>query len=174
MPRSSKPSDTTNTFSMRCLCSNERTSSSSAPSRTVTSRSCGVMTVETGASRCVSKRKSRCVTIPMVSLPATTGTPEMPIALVRSMTARIVMSGDTVMGSRTMPLSNFLTLSTSRACISGCIFLWIMPRPPSCASAIARPASVTVSIAAESSGRFRVMPVVTFVLRSTSRGKTSE
>ena len=174
MPRNSKSSVTTSTFSIRCLCNSDSTSSSSAPSRTVTSRSCGVMTVDTGASRFVSNRRSLPVTMPMVALPSTTGTPEMPIAFVRSITSRIVISGDTVIGSRTMPLSNFLTRRTSRACMSGLMLRWMMPMPPSWASEMARRASVTVSIAADRSGILSVMPVVSRVERSTSRGRTSE
>ena len=46
--------------------------------------------------------------------------------------------------------------------------------PPSCASAIARRASVTVSIAAETSGRFRRMLREREVARSVSRGRTWE
>ena len=45
--------------------------------------------------------------------------------------------------------------------------------PPSCASAIARRASVTVSIAAETSGRLRRMLREREVARSVSRGRTS-
>jgi exodeoxyribonuclease VII large subunit len=71
------------------------------------------------------------------------------------------------------PLSYFLTRRTSRACSSGVMFLWMMPMPPSCASAMARRASVTVSIAAETSGRFSRMLARQRVERSTSRGSTS-
>jgi hypothetical protein len=49
-----------------------------------------------------------------------------------------------------------------------------MPIPPSRARAIARDASVTVSIAAESMGTFRVMSLVSFERMSTSRGRISE
>ena len=159
---------------MRCLCSSPRTSSSGAPSRTVTSRSCGVMTLETGASSCVSKRISRPVTMPTVTPSSTTGMPEMPIARVSSKTSRIVMSEDTVIGLRTMPDSNFLTIRTSRACCSTVMFLWMMPMPPSCASAIASRASVTVSMAAERIGMLSRISRVSAVLRSTSRGRISE
>ena len=64
MPRSSWSPFTTSTFSMRCLCSSSSTSSFGAFSRTVTRRSFGVMTVDTGASSFTSKRRSRCVTMP--------------------------------------------------------------------------------------------------------------
>jgi hypothetical protein len=49
-----------------------------------------------------------------------------------------------------------------------------MPMPPSWAMAIARRASVTVSIAAETSGRFSVMLRDRRVARRVSRGKTCE
>ena len=174
MPRSSWSLFTTSTFSMRCLCNNSSTSSLGAFSRTVTSRSFGVMTVDTGASSFTSKRRSRCVTMPTTFEPCTTGTPEMPFDLVRSMTWRMVMSGATVIGSRITPLSNFLTRATSAAWPAMVMLLWMMPMPPSCAMVMARRASVTVSMAAETSGRFRRMSRVRRVPRSTSRGRISE
>ena len=58
------------------------------------------------------------------------------------------------MGLRMMPLSYFLTASTSRAWRSVLMFLWMMPMPPSRAMAMASRASVTVSMAAETSGIF--------------------
>src|SRR5690606_7061476 len=48
------------------------------------------------------------------------------------------------------------------------------PIPPSCAVAIARPDSVTVSMAADTSGMFKVMSRVKRVLRDVSRGRMSE
>ena len=48
------------------------------------------------------------------------------------------------------PLSCFLTRPTSRAWPAIVMFLWMMPMPPSCAIVIARRASVTVSMAADS------------------------
>ena len=51
-----------------------------------------------------------------------------------------------------MPDSAFLTFVTSRACCSTVMFLWMTPMPPSRAMQIAVAASVTVSIADESSG----------------------
>src|SRR5438067_70639 len=78
-----------------------------------------------------------------------------------------------VTGSTTIPLSYFLTLVTSSACCAGDMFLWMNPMPPACAMAIAVRASVTVSIAALTSGicsrRFRV----SWALTSTCRGRTS-
>ena len=132
------------------------------------------MTVDTGASSLRSKRRSRCVTMPTTLEPLTTGTPEMPRARVSSMTSRMVASGETVIGSAITPLSNFLTLATSRAWDSIVMFLWMMPMPPSCAMVMARRASVTVSMAAESTGSPMRMRRVSCVERSTSRGSTPE
>ena len=174
MPRNSSLLLTTSTFSMRCLCSSSSTSSFGAFSRTVTSRSFGVMTDDTGASSFTSKRRSRCVTMPTTLAPCTTGTPEMPLDLVSSMTWRMVISGATVIGSRITPLSNFLTRATSAAWPSMVIDLCTMPMPPSWAMVMARRASVTVSMAADTSGRLSLMALVRRVPRSTSRGSISE
>ena len=73
-----------------------------------------------------------------------------------------------------MPLAERLTFSTSRAWASTLRFLWMMPRPPSWASAIASAASVTVSIGAESTGMFRRIDRVRFVVASASLGMTPE
>ena len=54
------------------------------------------------------------------------------------------------------------------------MFLCSMPKPPAWAMAIAKPDSVTVSIAAETIGIFKRMLRVSQVEVSTSRGKTSE
>ena len=152
-PRSSNESLTTSTFSMRLRCSSCSTSSDAAPSLTVIRRSFLVMMWRTGSSSSVSKRMSRWVTMPASwpSLP-TTGTPEMLCAWVRASTSRMVVSGPTVIGSRMTPASNFLTLATSAACCSRLRFLWMMPMPPSWAMAMARRASVTVSMAADRIG----------------------
>ena len=175
MPRSRPSPSTTSTFSMRWRCSSCRTSSRGVFSRTVTSFSRGVMTFETGRSSCSSKRMSRWVMMPTTWLPsAVTGRPEMPLARVSATTSRIVASGRTVIGSLMTPLSCFLTRPTSRAWSAAVMFLWTMPMPPSWAIVIARRASVTVSIAAETNGRLRRMPRVSRVERSTSRGSTSE
>ncbi len=174
MPFKAKSSSITRTFSMRCLCSSASTSSFGEFSRTVTSRSRGVMTEDTGASSLVSKRRSRWVTMPKALPSRTTGTPEMFLARVSSITSRMVASGRTVIGSWMMPLSKRLTCATWRACVSIDMFLWMMPMPPSCAIEIARRCSVTVSIAAESTGRLSRMLRVSCVPRSTSFGRTCE
>ena len=95
----------------------------------------------------------------------------MPLARVSAMTSRMVASGRIVIGSLMTPLSCFLTRPTSRAWDSAVMFLWMMPMPPSCAMAIASRASVTVSMAAETNGRFSRIPRVSRVERSTSRGQ---
>ena len=173
-PRRRNASSTTRTFSMRCLCSSASTSSSAAPSFTVTRRSLRVMMFLTGSSGFFSKRMSRLVTMPTSCSPSTTGTPEMLCPRVSCMTSRIEVCGPTVIGSRITPASNFLTSRTSAAWRSIVMFLWMMPIPPDCAIVIARRASVTVSIAAEMIGRLRRMVRVRRVPRSTSRGSTLE
>src|SRR5271167_4794465 len=50
----------------------------------------------------------------------------------------------------------------------------MMPMPPSCAIVIARRASVTVSMAAETTGRLTRISRVSWLASDTSRGKTSE
>ena len=91
-----------------------------------------------------------------------------------SRTSRTDIAGVTVMGSFTTPLSKRLTFATSSACASGVMFLWTMPMPPSWARAMASRDSVTVSMAADSSGRFSWIDRVRWVVRLTSRGRTVE
>ena len=122
----------------------------------------------------VSKRKSRFVSIP-TSLPLSSviGTPEIlyfPIILSASSS---VCSGERWNGSTITPCSDLLTLSTSIACASIDIFLWIMPIPPSRAIAMASADSVTVSIAALIIGMLSVILFVSLVVRSISLGRTS-
>ena len=63
--------------------------------------------------------------------------------------------GESVIGSTIMPLSDRFTRSTSDACSLMVRFLWMTPSPPCCAIAIASRDSVTVSIAALTSGTFK-------------------
>ena len=140
----------------------------------MTRRSFGVITEDTGASSFSSKRRSRCVTMPTTFVPMHHRHAGDARERVSSMTWRMVMSGETVIGSRITPLSNFLTRATSRACASMVMFLWMMPMPPSCAMVMARRASVTVSMAAESSGTIEPDAPRERVPRSTSRGRISE
>src|SRR5690606_250112 len=76
--------------------------------------------------------------------------------------------------SRITPASKFLTRATSIACCLALRFLCTLPMPPSWAMAMARRASVTVSIAAEMIGRFRRSEGVRRVARETSLGRTEE
>src|SRR6516162_4450076 len=82
--------------------------------------------------------------------------------------------GESVIGSTIMPLSDLLTRSTSDACSSIDRFLWMTPMPPCCAMAMASRDSVTVSIAALTSGTDRRMWRVSRVDTSTWVGVTSE
>ncbi len=91
-----------------------------------------------------------------------------------SSTCSTVCSGVMTTGSCTTPDSYRLTFDTSAACCSAVMFLWMTPIPPSCAMAMARRASVTVSMAADTSGRFRVMLRVKRVTREVSLGRTWE
>ena len=70
-----------------------------------------------------------------------------------------------------MPFSDRLTLSTSRVCSSIDMFLWMTPRPPSCASAMASSASVTVSIGDDRIGMFSAIWAVSWVRVSTCAGQ---
>ena len=73
------------------------------------------MTVETGASSLRLEAQVAVRDDADQLSPSTTGTPEMFLARVSSITSRIVVSGVTVIGSWMTPLSNFLTRCTSRA-----------------------------------------------------------
>ena len=104
---------------------------------------------------------------------STTGRPEMRYCAHSASTSSIVASGVVVIGSVIMPDSLRLTRSTIDACSAIERLRWMMPRPPSRAMAIARRASVTVSIAADSSGVATVMRRVTREDVSASLGMTS-
>ena len=159
---------------MRCLCKSARTESGSTPSLTVTRRSLGVITEVTKAFIFSTKRTSRRVTIPTRLPSSTMGTPEILLATVKSRNCWRVAEELMVKGSLTTPLSYFLTAQTCLACCSILILLWIIPTPPSAAMAMARRDSVTVSIAAETSGIFILMPRVSWDFRVTSFAVTSE
>ena len=91
----------------------------------------------------------------------------------RVSTSSIVASGVVVIGSVIMPDSLRLTWSTIAACSAIARLRCRMPRPPSRAMAIAIRASLTVSIAADSSGVATVMRRVTRDDVSASEGMTS-
>ena len=71
-----------------------------------------------------------------------------------------------------MPLSLRLTRSTSSACFAIGMLRWMNPKPPCRARAIARRDSVTVSMAALTTGIFKRTVFVRGVLVSTSVGST--
>jgi len=156
--RLKRPS-TTKSFSILCLWRMAFDSSKVIFSLTVT-RFSFVITFSTVSSRFVSNRKSRFVIIPTSFFPFVTGIPDILYRAISSMASLIFCSGRIVMGSTIIPLSDFLTFSTSWACSSTPIFLWIMPIPPSWAMQIAAFASVTVSIAALRIGMFSLIVLV--------------
>ena len=134
------------------------------------------MISRTGRFGLVSNRTSRLVRMP-TSRPlssSTTGMPEIPCSSLRRSASLTGRSGAMVSGLTTMPASNFLTRRTSCAWASGVIFLWMMPRPPACAMAMASRLSVTVSMAAEISGMPRRISLVTLVSTAVSVGSTVE
>ncbi len=96
----------------------------------------------------VSNFKSRFVIMPTSFLPSVMGTPEILNFAINASASPSVCSGVNEKGSVITPFSERLTLSTSSACASMDIFLWIMPIPPCRAMAIAILCSVTVSIPA--------------------------
>ncbi len=173
-PRNSIASLTTSTRSSRCWCISALARSRSVPSGTVTSRSPLVMMLDAGWSRFVSNRRSRLVTMPTTRLPSTTGKPEIRCCRVSASTSRTDIVGGIVIGSLTTPLSKRLTFATSAACFAGGMFLCTTPSPPSCAMAMARRVSVTVSIAADSSGMLSPTLAVRRLFRLTSLGTTRE
>ena len=130
-----------------------------------------VMTARIGWLMAVSNCRSRLVMMPTSVPPSSTmGTP---LIEKRSMTRSAswsVLSGLSVIGSRIMPLSDRFTRSTSLACRSIGMFLWMMPMPPSRAMAMAMRDSVTVSMAAASSGMESSMRLVRRVETSVSLG----
>ena len=105
---------------------------------------------------------------------STIGTPLIENRAMSSWALRSDAPGPSVMGLRIIPLSERFTRSTSRACRSMGMFLWMTPTPPSRATAIAMRASVTVSIAAETSGTCKEMRLVRRVEMSVSFGWTRE
>ena len=104
--------------------------------------------------------------------PSTIGTPEMRNRRMRAAASRSGRSGPSVIGLRIIPLSLRLTRSTSAACRSMVMFLWMTPMPPARAIAMAISASVTVSIAAEMRGMCSGMARVKRLAVETSLGWT--
>ena len=92
----------------------------------------------------------------------------------RARTSASVWSGWMVTGFTTIPLSNFFTRRTCAAWSSGDMFLCTTPMPPAWAMAMAMPASVTVSIAAATSGMLSGISRVRRVRVSVWCGSTAE
>ncbi len=141
------------------------------PSGAVTSRV--VITCCTGCERFFSKRTSRVVMSPTSLRPSRMGMPEMLCWIINSTARDRGAPTWRVMGSSTMPLSCFFTRATWAACSSGVKFLWMTPSPPSWARAMARRASVTVSIAEERMGVGSTRCRVTREAICTSWGSTA-
>ena len=173
-PRSTPAESTTGSFSMRCRARMRSASSRSVPTGAVTSRSL-VMTSRIGWSRLRSNWRSRLVMMP-TSFPdsSTMGTPEIRYRAIDDAASRSGRSGVRVTGLRIIPLSLRFTRSTSAACFSTGMFLWMTPMPPARAMAMAICASVTVSIAAETSGMLSGIERVRRLVTATCRGWTVE
>ena len=122
----------------------------------------------------VSNFKSRLVMIPTSLVPSVIGTPEILNFAISSSASFNVCSGESENGSVITPFSERFTLSTSSACASIDIFLWMIPIPPCLAIAIAIFDSVTVSIAALIIGMFNTIFCVRCVVRLIMLGVTSE
>ena len=105
---------------------------------------------------------------------ASTGTPEKFLTRVSSITSATVAEVEMQIGSTITPLSYFLTRLTSDACASGLMLRCTTPIPPAWARHIAARDSVTVSIAAETSGILSAIFWEKDVERSTSCGRTSD
>ena len=174
-PLSMPASSTRGSFSMRCSCRMWTAPSRVVSTGAVTSRSAGVIKSWMGVLMSVTKRTSRLVRMPTSRFPfSVIGTPEMWYLLMIASASPTVASGGRVMGSTIMPDSLRLTFSTSSACPSTGRLRCNTPRPPSRARAMARRASVTVSMAADNMGMLRRMPGARSTLRSTSGGSTLE
>ena len=111
----------------------------------------------------VSNFRSRFVRIPTSFFPSVIGTPDIRYFAISSSASASVCSGDKEKGSVITPFSERFTLSTSSACSSIDIFLWMIPIPPCLAIAIAMRLSVTVSIPALISGIFSFTVLVSHV-----------
>ena len=115
----------------------------------------------------VSNFRSRLVMMPTNFLPSVIGTPEILNFAINASASARVCSGDRENGSVMTPFSERFTLSTSSACASIDMFLWMIPIPPCLAIAIAMRCSVTVSIPALIIGMFSLIFFVSHVVKST-------
>ena len=166
-----KSSSTMGSFSLRALARIALASSSVMPSLAVMRFSL-VMDSLIFLLKSVSNLRSRFVMIPTSFLPSVIGTPEILNLAISSSASLSVCSGLSENGSVITPFSDLLTLSTSSACSSIDIFLWMIPIPPCLAIAIAILCSVTVSIPALISGMLSLIVFVNLVETSIELGTT--
>ena len=173
-PISRPDGSTSGSFFTRCAAIAAAASASVALPVKVTSRLRGVIRLATVADRSSTNCRSR-----SVSSPSRCQSPAMTTSVptrARSITARAsasVASGAMVSGSGMTPCCVRLTFITSRTCGSmspGRNPRSMMPMPPSSAMTIAISARVTVSMLAETIGRFRVSEVVRRADRSIVAG----
>ena len=104
--------------------------------------------------------------------PSTIGMPEILYRAMRSRAARTGASGGSVTGSVIMPLWLRFTRSTSVTCSATERFRCTIPMPPCRAIAMARGASVTVSMAADTIGMLSWIFGVRCAAVLTSFGRT--
>ena len=175
-PRRRPAGSTSGSFSILCLASSAAASSRAIPTGAVTSG----ITVMISRTRRVAKsaagtnRRSRLVMMPSrVRSAAITGRPETRYRPHSSSSSARVASGPTVTGSVIIPDSDRFTRSTWCAWSSMERFRCSTPMPPWRAIAIAIRPSVTVSMAADSSGTATRMLRVRRAVVSTSEGTTS-
>ena len=121
------------------------------------------------------KRMSRLVRMP-TSRPSTSviGTPENLKRFISSSAWNSSAVFGSVTGSEIIPLWLRLTFCTSAAWSAIGMLRWITPMPPLRAMAIAIRASVTLSIAAETSGTASTMSAANVADVSTASGSVSE
>ena len=172
-PMQRKASSTTSSFSIRRWWSRRRASSWPTPSFTVARFSC-VISSRTGWAGLSAKRTSRLVTMPTSLPPAsTTGMPLIRLAAMIAWASPRVALGPIVIGLTTIPLSKRLTARTAAHCSSIVRLRWRTPIPPIWAMTIAMSASVTVSIAEETTGMLSAISRVRRVRVSAWEGTIS-
>ena len=168
------PSESTSgSFSMRCS-RISRSASSSEMSAAPVMRFFDIRSATTPVSVGRTPIRSRFVRIPTTLSPWSTGKPEILLPRSCPISSAIERPASSVLGWATTPDSQFFTMRTCSAWATGDMFLWMIPIPPSTAIAIARGASVTVSIAALISGMCSRTRSLRRVSSFTLFGSTSE
>ena len=117
-PMRLKSLSTMGSFSILCSCKTFWAARRLVPIEAVTSPFF-VITSETFFCGFVSNLRSLLVRIPTSFFPFVIGTPEILYCLIMASALEIFSSGGSVIGDNIMPLSDFLTLSTSAACAEG-------------------------------------------------------